>query len=360
MKIASNTQELDTLHMPRVLPNLITFYNTWKDAKNLYQNSSNEPVLINDPEGIPCFHYLDKKNINQCEKPIVAIDCLTEGLHSIEHFRKYRTDHHYIIFSNGDWDIDRWNLGISYTLIYYPYFLFEMADTYNSPQRFCYYLDKEYIFDYPKSLSFVSTIGTVKPLRDLFVTKILSRLDRNRFILRYSGQDQSAVSSDDFDPIKFVPGEFDPYTPIIEKYYHNVSQTLPVNLYNQSYFNLIVETDCDFNDSFFLTEKTIKSLITGQPFVVLSNPDHLKNLRKLGFRTFDKLWNEHYDSIIDFESRTDAIVQLCEYLSLEFDWQLNKSQLEEIKMHNRQVFQNLGFLADRCFDEIEKKLRKFD
>ena len=146
-----------------LVSNLIAFYTIWKDAKNFYSQSSDQCILINDKNGLSCFNWMDLTSINQCTESIVVIDCLTEGLHSMEYFRQYRKDHHYIIFSNGDWNVDYWDLKINYTLVWYPFFLFEMADTYNSPQRFCYYFDKEYIFDYPKSLSFVSTIGNVRP-----------------------------------------------------------------------------------------------------------------------------------------------------------------------------------------------------
>jgi hypothetical protein len=349
MKIASND----------IVSNLINWYTVWKDAQNFEKNSNDPPMIVNDSSGYSCFHYKDIDSINQCKDSIVVIDCLTEGLHSKDSFEQYRKDHHYIIFSNGNWNIDRWDLKISYTLIWYPYFLFDMVDTYNTPTRFSYHLSKEYIYDYPKPLSFSCIIGNVRSERDLLVKKILSKFDSNRFILRYSGKD-FGVSSDKFDLINFAPGEFDPFIKLSEKYYYIVMNTMPVKLYNQSYFNLIVETDVNFPDSFFLTEKTIKFLISGQPFVVVSNPDHLKNLKEIGFRTFDHLWDESYDSIQDFESRIDAIIKLCEYLSTDFDWQSNRNQLEEIKKHNRFVFQNLNVFVNHCFCNIEKKLQEFD
>jgi hypothetical protein len=348
MKVASNG----------LVSSLIDFYTVWKDADNFYRNTNNPSCLVDDASGYPCFHHTDIESINQCQETIVVIDCLTEGLHSIDYFSQYRKDHHYIIFSNGTWDEKRWDLKINYTLIWFPFFLYDMVDTYNSPQRFCYYLDKEYIFDYPKPLSFISTIGNVRPQRDLLVKKITSQLDVNQFILRYSGQDL-AVPSDRFDVITFNAGEFDPYTSILEKYYHSVSQSLPISLYNQSYFNLIVESDLDFDDSFFLTEKTVKSLIVGQPFVIFSTPSHLSNLRKIGFLTFNQLWDESYDNIKNLELRVDSILQLCKHLSTNFDWEANKTQLKNITTHNRFVFQNLNTFLNNRFRDIEKKLQGF-
>ena len=44
------------------------------------------------------------------------------------------------------------------------------------------------------------------------------------------------------------------------------------------------EVDCD--DSFYLTQKTIKPIVMGHPFMVLSTKHFLKNLKELGFKTF--------------------------------------------------------------------------
>ena len=50
--------------------------------------------------------------------------------------------------------------------------------------------------------------------------------------------------------------------------------------YNQSYFNIVVETDINYTDNFFLTEKTVKALLTGMPFVIVGTPDFIKNLQQ--------------------------------------------------------------------------------
>lgn len=348
MKIAAST---DTMI------NLIEWYNIWKDSKVFYGKSAPGPLLINDPDGVVCYHHMDVKSINADPSKLIVIDCLTEALNHLEYFNRYRKDRHYVIFSNGTWSRDHWNLPIDYTLIWYPFFLCDMADTYNSPFRFCYHLDKEYHFDYPKPCGFVSTIGNVRPLRTRLVERLQQNISYQNYILRYSGQDLASPSKQ-YDVVNFVEGEFDPYVLIFEKYYHSVSQSLPIKMHNQSYFNLIVETDLEHNHSFFLTEKTIKSVITGQPFVVFSNMHHLKNLKEIGFKTFSECWDESYDDIEDLDLRIDAIVKLCEFLGNGFDWQSNRSKLEEIKRHNRHVFQNLGPFMDRCFRDMEDSIKE--
>ena len=66
------------------------------------------------------------------------------------------------------------------------------------------------------------------------------------------------------------------------------------NLYYYSFCNIVTETE--FSDSMIhITEKTDKSIFALQPFVIVGNPYSLKRLKELGFKTFDKWWDESYD-----------------------------------------------------------------
>jgi len=338
-----------------LISGLVDRYHIWKDHKNFYNNTSDPYLIDHSDVGIPCFHYMDIKEINNSNSPIVAIDCLTEGIHGKQKFEKYRTDCHYIIFSNGWWDPQQYNLPISYTLVWHLFFLFEMCDTYNSPNRFCYYLDKDYKFDYPKPCVFVSTTGNVRTERNTIVNLVKQKLSYDNFIFKYSGQDVG-LKSTDFDVIQFNIGEFDPYTDILEKYYHNVSQSLPIDLYNQGYFNLVVETDLSWNNSFFLTEKVIKCLISGQPFVVCAQAEYLKHLRELGFCTYDSIWDESYDSIENFDQRMHAVVDLVEQLKF-LNWDKHRDQLIEIQLHNQRLFNRLTSISNQEFTNLEKLIK---
>lgn len=339
-----------------LVTNFINRYQIWKDCVNFSNNISAPYLICHDSLGIPCFHYTNIEAINVAENNIIAIDCLTEGIHSINYFKQYRTDRRYIIFANGWWDQLKFSLPFDYILIWNLFFLFEMCDTYNSPNRFCYYLNVDYTFDYPKPCMFISTTGNVREERDIIADLVQSKIKYENYIFRYSGQDLGQQSSQ-FDVIQFKIGEFDPYTSIIEKYYHNVSQSLPIELYNQSYFNLIVETDLTLNHSFFLTEKTIKSLIVGQPFVICASAHHLKHLRKLGFLTYDSLWNEEYDNITDFNQRMLAVIDLCNQLR-EFDWLKHREEFLKIKKHNRQLFNRLNSIANTEFTSLETIIKE--
>jgi hypothetical protein len=330
-------------------------YKIWKDNRKFYCQDT-DPVAEVSPDGIPCFHYRDVANINACSNKLIAIDCLTEGLHSARYFSHYNRENHYLIFANGWWDTDKYSFGINYTLISSHFFLHDMADTYNTPMRFCYYLDKNYDFDKSKPMTFISTIGNTRLERNYLVDQLKNSLTYKNFILRYSGQDHG-MKSDEVDVVSFERGKFDPYTHLLEEYYHNVSQTLPINMYNLARFNLVVETDINYQDEFFPTEKIFKALITGIPFVLVSTPFFLKHLRNLGFETYNKFWDESYDIELDVRTRIEKIVTLCNQLH-NFDWEKHRSELELVKLKNRNNFLNLNRVIDKEFINFENTINR--
>lgn len=337
-----------------LVENYINRYLIWRDFQNFYQQETS-PVVEIDPAGIPCFIYNDVDSINAADSDLVAIDCLTEGIHSQSFFKQYRTDKKYIIFSNGHWEQSYYQLPIDYVLVHHLFFLLDMADTYNSPNRFYYFADKSYDFDTPKSYDFVTTIGNVRKQRTQLVDRLLLLKNKRKCIIRYSGQDFAEVS-DDLDIIKFAPGEFDPYITILPKYFYTVSQTLPMKMYNAARFNVVVETDIDFQNCFFLTEKTIKVLLSGMPFVSVSHPNFLSKIRKLGFITYNSLWDESYDQETDFDKRIDMVVQLCDTLC-DFDWDSHRQELELIKLKNQSNFLNLNRVCDQEFLQFEQTIK---
>jgi len=61
-----------------------------------------------------------------------------------------------------------------------------------------------------------------------------------------------------------------------------------------------------------ITEKTFRAFLHKRPFIVVGVPGSIKQLKKLGFKTFDDFWDESYDDIQDPNVRMEklfAIVQ---------------------------------------------------
>jgi hypothetical protein len=49
--------------------------------------------------------------------------------------------------------------------------------------------------------------------------------------------------------------------------------------------------------SFFPTEKTVRPIMASKPILVYGPVGYLKNLQKMGFKTYDKIWDEDYDCL---------------------------------------------------------------
>lgn len=325
----------------------------WRDYQQFYHGRKRKNLIDVDLYGY--YHYSDIDGIQSSDKNTIIIDNLIESWHSYPNFDQYPTDRKYIILSGGIWDVKKKQLPFCYKPIFHEWCLFEMADTYLSPHKFCFYLDTKIDLDGEKRFLFVSTIGSHRPERDRLVDRLQETFMHDPVLVKYSGE---CIIGDDagLDIVTITPGEFDPATPLVGEYYHNVSQTLPIRLYNAARFNLVVETDIDEHDSFFMTEKTIKCLITGMPFVVVATPYFLKHLRGLGFQTYDSLWNEDYDNIRDFDQRINTVIRLCGDLQ-SLDWKKHQKNLEQIALHNRSQFSRLGDLASREFQQAYSTIK---
>ena len=95
--------------------------------------------------------------------------------------------------------------------------------------------------------------------------------------------------------------------------------------YLNTFCNIVTETTFGYdsmdylhegtNNCIFITEKTEKCFAAGQPFIIASTPGFLKKLKELGFKTFDKWWDESYDDEINPMKRLDKIGETIKSLN---------------------------------------------
>jgi hypothetical protein len=120
---------------------------------------------------------------------------------------------------------------------------------------------------------------------------------------------------------------------------HNDHRYVPINLYQDSYCHLVVETlfDADQSGGTFLTEKTYKAIKFGQPFVIIGTAHSLRTLRQQGYKTFDHVIDNTYDEITDNTQRWLAVRNsILEIQSQDMhEWFLKC--LLDVK-HNQQIF----------------------
>jgi hypothetical protein len=83
-----------------------------------------------------------------------------------------------------------------------------------------------------------------------------------------------------------------------------------------AFWHIVTET-VFYYDKLHLTEKIFKPIVSKQPFMLLAAPGNLAYLRSYGFKTFDGIIDESYDTITDPDLRTEAVVkQLAWYCAL--------------------------------------------
>ena len=86
-----------------------------------------------------------------------------------------------------------------------------------------------------------------------------------------------------------------------------------VDHYDKFCIEIIAET-ANYGNSFWVTEKTARPLVTGKPFLLFGTKNFLRRLKDLGFRTFHSLWDENYDQLEGFDrwmAMRDVIAELC-------------------------------------------------
>jgi hypothetical protein len=132
------------------------------------------------------------------------------------------------------------------------------------------------------------------------------------------------------------------------------SNTMRKDLFLDSCINLVTETSYNQNE-LFISEKILKPILNYQPFIVLGPYNYIKELKRLGFKTFSDFWNESYDDILDGEQRYFKLSSLILKLNKLNIEQMNElyQSTKEICIYNKNHLKNLKL---NSLDLIFKKL----
>ena len=109
--------------------------------------------------------------------------------------------------------------------------------------------------------------------------------------------------------------------------------------YQTTNLEVVLETLFD-DDRVQLTEKILRPIACGHPFMIASSYGSLEYLKQYGFKTFGHLINETYDAIQEPAERLQAIVaELQRIANLPPDEKQSLfSAMREIAAYNRQLF----------------------
>jgi hypothetical protein len=128
--------------------------------------------------------------------------------------------------------------------------------------------------------------------------------------------------------------------------------------YESTNIEVVLETLFD-DDRLHLTEKSLRPIACGQPFILMSTQGSLQYLRDYGFQTFGSLWDESYDQIQDPCLRMRSIIDImCEISSWsKHQLSINAQRMKQITDHNQKHFFSKEF-SDQIITELKTNLRE--
>lgn len=107
--------------------------------------------------------------------------------------------------------------------------------------------------------------------------------------------------------------------------------------YADYFIEIIAETDILSTN--WITEKTVKNLYIGKPFIVMGGAGTIAKLQLLGFKTFNPWIDESYDNIVNIADRLTAIKNEIDRLAM---LNLNSiaKEIMPILEYNRKHYEN--------------------
>ena len=145
------------------------------------------------------------------------------------------------------------------------------------------------------------------------------------------------------------------YFPISDAHSH-YSADFDIEDYESTDIEVVLETLFD-DDRLHITEKSLRPIACGQPFMLAGTVGSLEYLRGYGFKTFGSVWDESYDLVEDPAERLIQIAELMKYIS---NWTLEEhadkmAQAQAIADYNRQYFFSQEFF-NRIVAELETNM----
>lgn len=330
--------------------NVILYHRFFSMHKKYFVQETPELEFIESKDGIPCLR-LDEFMMSYTTKSDVICLFIPEGIyHAFSRVRKFNKNKKYIILAFGWWDVKKYDLGFEYELIHWHYWINDIRREITYPENINFFADKDYTFETEKENLFCAYATDTNPHRNLLFKELVANFKNTKCSVTYTRT--PLIGNNLLDAIHKFKNikKIDFCVPD-----YDLNRLIPIEFYNTFNFHLVVETSYIWGDSFTLSEKTVKPLLLGMPFVAFATPGFLKHIRSLGFKTYASLWSEEYDDIVDSNERIYAIIKLIKDLH-KFDWGKNKQELQQIAQHNKL---NFMYNAISVKESLEQAIRVF-
>lgn len=162
---------------------------------------------------------------------------------------------------------------------------------------------------------------------------------------------------------EFVNPKWKPVN-VLENYFASTnahsdfSAAFELSDYEHTEIEVVLETLFD-DTRWHLTEKILRPIACGQPFILVSTAGSLQYLRDYGFETFDQCWSESYDHEQDPIKRMNLITDImCQIQCWDTDTRTKKLVLaQKIAQRNKQLFFSKNFFQ-KVLQELDNNLSK--
>ena len=134
--------------------------------------------------------------------------------------------------------------------------------------------------------------------------------------------------------LKLAPFHCDLLTP---DEHANMKYTVGLH-YSDAYFNFVIESE--LTGPVRLTEKVFKAIKNCQPFVIAGACGSIKQLREMGYKTFDHVVDHSYDAIEDPTERWEAVCTEMYRIAKSKKIHTMYTDCKEDLLHNQQLFLN--------------------
>lgn len=210
---------------------------------------------------------------------------------------------------------------------FYPYFISSTTEFYHAHPDVLDQLHSNPVLQYDVLL------GRRKLHRDQVFELFDKKQNVVRYFPNYTDQDIRKYSPTQFEWPAALPLPDDPIITTVQEVcvsgtIVSLSQLIPIDIYNRTRYSFVAETEVNNQYSFF-TEKIVKPMLARRLFVVVAGQYYLRNLRSLGFRTFNGIVDEAYDSIQDIDQRIAAACSAAKSVG-----DVDQELLQEIVEHN--------------------------
>ena len=144
---------------------------------------------------------------------------------------------------------------------------------------------------------------------------------------------------------------------------HNINKaSYLTHEYYSSFCNIVTETyfEKSTDEIFTFSEKLFKPIVSEIPFILAAQYKSLEKLHEIGFKTFDKWWDESYDLEIDSNIRLEKICNVILEIST---WNLDKciqvyNEMKSVLHHNSELYKKLQKEWDWLYDTEKISLIK--